>query len=334
MKKSLIIASSLILSLVILTNCGKSQDSNFNANSTTSNGSTKEIKGGYVGKIIKTPEGSQFDDYFKTADGEYGILALAEPIKTKLIELRDLGQEIILWGELIKDVSDYGGRQILVNKIAIPADNFFLAWQVEKNENLGISFQYPEKTFFEINNNAIVFEGWELEIFNNPKSLEFKDWVNLNFSESKEESCQISPTTVVILGAHETYEVAVSSTGKCQRIGFFTISPDKQKIIKLLLAETPNQNYQEIIKTLRFIKTLPKDKIDLNQSKNNGNNGEQAETANPASLYCQEQGGQLELRTDKKSQGQYGVCIFSNGSECEEWAYYRGECRPGNNKSR
>jgi putative hemolysin len=50
--------------------------------------------------------------------------------------------------------------------------------------------------------------------------------------------------------------------------------------------------------------------------------------ANPASVYCEEQGGQLEIRTGDDG-GQYGVCIFSDGSECEEWAYYRGECQPG-----
>jgi len=50
--------------------------------------------------------------------------------------------------------------------------------------------------------------------------------------------------------------------------------------------------------------------------------------ANPASVYCQEQGGTLEMRTDADG-GQYGVCIFPDGSECEEWAFFRGECSPG-----
>ncbi|MEA3339639.1 MAG: DUF333 domain-containing protein [Chloroflexota bacterium] len=27
--------------------------------------------------------------------------------------------------------------------------------------------------------------------------------------------------------------------------------------------------------------------------------------------------------------GEYGVCVFSDGSECEEWAFFRGECEPG-----
>jgi putative hemolysin len=49
--------------------------------------------------------------------------------------------------------------------------------------------------------------------------------------------------------------------------------------------------------------------------------------ANPASVYCDEQGGKLEIRTDEDG-GQYGVCIFGDGSECEEWAFFRGECKP------
>jgi hypothetical protein len=49
---------------------------------------------------------------------------------------------------------------------------------------------------------------------------------------------------------------------------------------------------------------------------------------NPASVFCEEQGGRLEIREDA-SGGQVGICIFTDGSECEEWAYFRGECAPG-----
>lgn len=51
--------------------------------------------------------------------------------------------------------------------------------------------------------------------------------------------------------------------------------------------------------------------------------------ANPASLYCEEQGGRLEIRQSKDG-SQAGYCIFPDGSECEEWAYFRDECEPGN----
>jgi len=50
--------------------------------------------------------------------------------------------------------------------------------------------------------------------------------------------------------------------------------------------------------------------------------------ANPASVYCEENGGELEIREDE-SGGQVGYCVFQDGSECEKWAYYRGECQPG-----
>ena len=52
------------------------------------------------------------------------------------------------------------------------------------------------------------------------------------------------------------------------------------------------------------------------------------ELANPASVHCEEQGGRVEIRQGKDG-GQYGVCIFEDGSECEEWAFFRDECTPG-----
>jgi len=52
---------------------------------------------------------------------------------------------------------------------------------------------------------------------------------------------------------------------------------------------------------------------------------EKAGLPNPASQFCVEKGYELEIRTDPDG-GQYGVCIFPDGSECEEWAYYNGEC--------
>lgn len=50
--------------------------------------------------------------------------------------------------------------------------------------------------------------------------------------------------------------------------------------------------------------------------------------SNPASVYCNEQNGTLEIRKDKGG-NEYGVCIFPDGTECEEWAFFRGECKKG-----
>jgi putative hemolysin len=46
--------------------------------------------------------------------------------------------------------------------------------------------------------------------------------------------------------------------------------------------------------------------------------------ANPASVYCEGLGYTLDLRTDDS--GSYGVCIFPDGSECDEWDFLAGRC--------
>lgn len=49
---------------------------------------------------------------------------------------------------------------------------------------------------------------------------------------------------------------------------------------------------------------------------------------NPASLYCEQNGNKLEIVTAADG-SQSGRCVFPDGSACDEWAYYRGECGPG-----
>ena len=44
--------------------------------------------------------------------------------------------------------------------------------------------------------------------------------------------------------------------------------------------------------------------------------------ANPASVYCEEQGGTLTIVEDKEG-NQSGMCKLADGTEVEEWEYYR-----------
>jgi len=59
-------------------------------------------------------------------------------------------------------------------------------------------------------------------------------------------------------------------------------------------------------------------------------NNKNLEIANPASVYCEQKGGKLEIRTSENG-GQSGYCKFENGNECEEWSYMRGECKEDGN---
>lgn len=55
---------------------------------------------------------------------------------------------------------------------------------------------------------------------------------------------------------------------------------------------------------------------------------EAAGIANPASTYCVEQGGELKILQNPGG-GEYGVCVFEDNYQCEEWAMMRGDCPVG-----
>jgi putative hemolysin len=51
------------------------------------------------------------------------------------------------------------------------------------------------------------------------------------------------------------------------------------------------------------------------------------ELANPASENCIAKGGRSVIET--AGSGQYGVCLFEDNRQCEEWALLHGECPVG-----
>jgi putative hemolysin len=58
----------------------------------------------------------------------------------------------------------------------------------------------------------------------------------------------------------------------------------------------------------------------------------QAGLPNPASVYCIQNGNKHEIQMASDG-SQNGICIFPDGSTCDEWAYFRGECGPEAQKS-
>jgi len=51
----------------------------------------------------------------------------------------------------------------------------------------------------------------------------------------------------------------------------------------------------------------------------------QPQLANPASVNCAQQGGRLTIER-RPGGGEFGVCVFADNYQCEEWALLRGEC--------
>jgi len=67
----------------------------------------------------------------------------------------------------------------------------------------------------------------------------------------------------------------------------------------------------------------PAKEVVPSQSENN------TSMANPASVYCEQNGGKVEIVTAADG-SQSGNCILPDGTKCEEWAYFRKECKSKN----
>jgi len=75
---------------------------------------------GWVGTIVAMDPGAQYDDYFERDNGErYGIDTADPKLARRLETLRGEGAQIKVWGELLGDVPDAGGRQIQVLEIEV-----------------------------------------------------------------------------------------------------------------------------------------------------------------------------------------------------------------------
>lgn len=67
--------------------------------------------------------------------------------------------------------------------------------------------------------------------------------------------------------------------------------------------------------------------FEVQPSESTGTVMPQVNMPNPASVYCEQNGNKHEIRTANDG-SQSGTCVFPDGSTCDEWAYYRGECGP------
>lgn len=91
----------------------------------------------------------------------------------------------------------------------------------------------------------------------------------------------------------------------CLSIGFLIL------IIAIVARQFLNQPQKEVIEPKKGVVEEPTTTI-----------------ANPASVNCEKKGGSLEIRKDKEG-NEVGFCLFDDGSECEEWAFFRNECQKG-----
>lgn len=78
------------------------------------------------------------------------------------------------------------------------------------------------------------------------------------------------------------------------------------------------------------LKPIDKAKVEAEAKANGTEPKEKTGIANPATTKCLKDG--LMLKKTYDIEGETNICVFDDNTECDEWAYFRGECKKGDCK--
>jgi hypothetical protein len=125
------------------------------------------------------------------------------------------------------------------------------------NNNLGISFNYPEEyKIEEKNGNQVVASKsgvlWKMKVYDNKNKKEIKEWFDDYFPVKNNAGCALGDPTLK-LGTYTTKSLKVLLTdGKCEDGGFFALNSDKTRIAKVILEKGTEDDANKILSTFKF----------------------------------------------------------------------------------
>lgn len=142
-----------------------------------------------------------------------------------------------------------------------------LGWGKYTDMGYGLEFNFPDSKKISLENNKIIIsEGslyWQIITYKNTNKQNLKKWFNDYFDKSKNNECKEIESNFNI----ETYESkmfsAPSIEDNCLNGGYYTISDDKSRIIKIIPGHDAGENFVEIISTIKFFDKPGKESIYL-----------------------------------------------------------------------
>lgn len=112
--------------------------------------------------------------------------------------------------------------------------------------NDGILFNYPKDSVISKEEDTIKIDNWEIDFFAKPgRNFAFSKWFENNFDKT---NCQI--TDLVNDNKNMSYSMQYVFGADCKDSGIYLVG--NKKIGKLLLGNTPNNSYEQVLSSLEF----------------------------------------------------------------------------------
>lgn len=129
-----------------------------------------------------------------------------------------------------------------------------------------------------------------------------------------EANVRIQEAKDALLKMQQGIEAAITSATPKK-----TFAASKDKLVKGVMDKI-KAAHKALVDTIVILVKVSESATTVNSTSTPG-----AQIANPAAVNCVNKGGKVEIRKDAKG-NEGGICVFPDKSECEEWAFFRGEC--------
>lgn len=226
-----------------------------------------------------------------------------------------------------------------LTKIPSPTPNPTVNWKTYTNKDLGFSIRYPENireyyfpgvgilgsrtgsniiiSLLNIEHPYLTGKNNEIRIMwysNETTPNKIIDDV-IQAQKIRTPSSAFEKSYFTIDGEKE--EAVTEKRPPDYELQYSYIKTNKAILEFMLMYQTKNKEktlklFNQILSTFKF----------LDQNLIPDPSSSSSTITNPASVYCIDQGGQSKIMSNPDG-SQYGLCIFSDGRQCDEWDFFR-----------
>lgn len=141
-------------------------------------------------------------------------------------------------------------------KATSPVEEETANWKTYIDEKNKFEFKYPDDA-------SVVFNGelirvsqnnktWKFRRYANKEKVDLQSWYDEVFSEKERKNCTLTTATLIV-GSYETkYANPGSGETACGKSGSFSISANKENVIRVEVGAETVENVNKILKTFKF----------------------------------------------------------------------------------